>query len=114
MDAARRRDPAVKTCLLPETTDIMLVSPPEAMRFPWRFLFDYLTLEHRTPQEVNGRCFRTLIVGAKVCLMPRLFGRGLPFELSIWIAMPTQPWGNVLNARNRVQYATRAARAVQP
>ena len=64
LDAARRRDPAVKTCLLPETTDIMLVSPPEAMRFPWRFLFDYLTLEHRTPQEVNGRCFQTLIIGA--------------------------------------------------
>jgi len=71
LDAAQRRDPAVKTCLLPETTDIMLVSPPEAMRFPWRFLFDYLTLEHRTPQEVNGRCFRTLIVGARLaCLKP--------------------------------------------
>ena len=75
MDAARRRDPAVKTCLLPETTDIMLVSPPEAMRFPWRFLFDYLSLEHRTPQEVNGRCFRTLIVGADSCLKPESANR---------------------------------------
>ena len=63
LEAARRRDPAVETCLLPETTDVMLVSMPGAMRFPWRFLFDLLSLEHRTPQEVNGHCFRTLVVG---------------------------------------------------
>ena len=40
------------------------------MRFPWRFLFDYLSLEHRTPQEVEGHCFSNLVVGARPCLKP--------------------------------------------
>ena len=43
----------------------MLVSEPEGMRFPWRFLFDLLSAEHRTPAETEGLCFRTLIVGAR-------------------------------------------------
>ena len=66
LDAARRRDPAVDTCLLPETNDVMLVSDPEPMRFPWRFLFDLLSLEHRSPAEIDGHCFKTLVVGASL------------------------------------------------
>ena len=42
----------------------MLVSQPEGMRFRWRLLFDALSSEHRTPAEVDGLCFRTLVVGA--------------------------------------------------
>ena len=55
------------TCLLPDTNDIMLISQPEAYHFPWRFLFDLLTFEHRTPAEVDGMCFATLVIGALRC-----------------------------------------------
>ena len=42
----------------------MLVSEPEAMHFPWRILFDAISFEHRTPAELDGLCFKTLLVGA--------------------------------------------------
>ena len=60
----------METCLLPETNDVMLVSAPEPMRFPWRFLFDSVSHEHRTPAEVEGLCFKTLVLGAQPTTRP--------------------------------------------
>lgn len=67
LDAARRGDPAVDTCLLPsvpKTTELLLM--PDDLRplnFKWAFLFDLLSPEHRNPVDAQGQCFRNLVVG---------------------------------------------------
>ena len=54
----------LQDCLLPvPTADIVLLGmTAEPFHLRWRFLFDSLSADQRTWPEMQGHCFRTLIV----------------------------------------------------
>jgi hypothetical protein len=76
MEAARRGDTSIASCILPATSSELLMLPTfsETMHYPWRLLIDTVTLDHQTTAEADGLCFKHLVVGALLWPATQLAG----------------------------------------